>query len=493
MKRNLKKAFILEKLEEYKNDISKLWKLLNYLSGRKKGDKVQPECLSLKSANEHNQFFATVGLKVQEELNTRVANAVPPQAPGSTPLRFKFKNETTKSISKLFDNLKSNVATGIDNLNAKLVKDSKNTILEYLTQIINLSFETSVFPDCMKTAIISPIFKEGNPDDITNYRPISILPIISKIFERAAANQIVDFLEKNNLLNKNQHAYRKSHSTETCLFELMSDLYKNLDQKLYVAVAKLDLSKAFDSISHDLLLQKMQSLGMENPTIKWLKSYLSNRKQITQFKNYTSTNEIVKSGVPQGSILGPLLFLCYINDLPDAFIGKCKMLSYADDTQLLVTAKSKSELKEKLENAMTAAENWYKNNFMKNNIGKTEFLFFNPDNKNETLECDIHSNSEKIKLKSNTEIEILGVFIDNNLKFTKQINKIKKRAMNVTRQIHRIKYSLPIEQKMMLYNTIIAPLFNYGDVIWGGCDEKDSQSLQKVQNFAARSICGRKR
>ena len=268
----------------------------------------------------------------------------------------------------------------------------------------------------------------------------------------------------------------------------MSDLYKNLDQKFYVAVAKLDLSKAFDSISHDLLLQKMQKLGMENPTVKWLKSYLSDRKQITQFKNYTSSSEIVKSGVPQGSILGPLLFLCYINDLPDAFHGKCKMLSYADDTQLLVTAKSKNELKEKLENAMTAAENWYKNNFMKNNLGKTEFLFFSPDNKNEILECDIHSNGKKIKLESKTEIEILGVFIDNNLRFTKQINKIKKRAMNVTRQIHRINYFLPIDQKMMLYNTIIAPLFNYGDVIWGGCDEKDSKSLQKVQNFAARSI-----
>ena len=115
---------------------------------------------------------------------------------------------------------------------------------------------------------------------------------------------------------------------------------------------------------------------------------------------------------------------------------------------------------------------------MKNNLGKTEFLFFSPDNKNEILECDIHSNGKKIKLKSKTEIEILGVFIDNNLKFTKQINKIKKRAMNVTRQIHRINYFLPIDQKMMLYNTIIAPLFNYGDVIWGGCDEKDSQSLQ---------------
>ena len=195
LKRNLKKAFILEKLE-YKNDISKLWKLLNYLSGRQKGDKIEPECLSQKSANAHNQFFATVGLKVQEEINTHFADEVPLQTSGSTPLRFKFKNETTKSISKLFDKLKSNVATGIDTLNAKLVKDSKNTILEYLTQIINLSFETSIFPDCMKTAIISPIFKEGNPDDITNYCPISILPIISKIFERAAANQIVDFLEK---------------------------------------------------------------------------------------------------------------------------------------------------------------------------------------------------------------------------------------------------------------------------------------------------------
>ena len=130
---------------------------------------------------------------------------------------------------------------------------------------------------------------------------------------------------------------------------------------------------------------------------------------------------------------------------------------------------------------------------MKNNSGKTEFLIFSPYSKYETLKCDIFSNGKKETVESKDEIEILGVHIDNNLKFTKQINKIKKRAMNVTRQIHRINYFLPMEQKMMLYNTIIAPVFNYGDVIWGGCDEKDSQSLQRVQNFAARSICGRKK
>ena len=136
----------------------------------------------------------------------------------------------------------------------------------------------------MKIAIISPIYKEGDPDDITNYRPISVLPILSKIFERAAANQIVDFLEKNNLLSSCQHAYRKSHSTETCLFELMNTLYKNLDEKLYVAVAKLDFSKAFDSISHNILLDKMQKLGFENDSLSWIKSYLSERKEITQLR-----------------------------------------------------------------------------------------------------------------------------------------------------------------------------------------------------------------
>ena len=169
------------------------------------------------------------------------------------------------------------------------------------------------------------------------------------------------------------------------------------------------------------------------------------------------------------------------------------MLSYADDTQLLVTAKTKNELRNKLEQALNAAQNWYTGNSMLNNIGKTEFLVFSPHKKCETLECEFFSNNKKIKIVSKSFIEILGIQVDSNLKFTKQINQIKKRAMNVTRQIHRINFFLPMDQRLMLYNTIIAPLFNYGDVIWGGCDEKDSKSLQKVQNFAARSICGRRR
>ena len=493
MKTQLKKSYIIEKLEEYKNDVSKLWKLLNFLSGRQKGEKVEPECLSQQKVDENNHFFATVGIRVQEKLGGESGGDTAPRVDKLSPIEFAFKKETQKNIAKLFDSLKNNVATGIDSLNAKIIKDSKFSILPYITEIINLSFETGVFPDCMKVAIICPIFKEGDPDDITNYRPISILPIISKIFERAAANQIVDFLEKNNLLNQNQHAYRKGHSTETCLFELMNDTYKNLDKKLFVAVAKLDLSKAFDSISHDLLLQKMKTLGLENSALNWIKSYLTERKQVTQFKNFTSSTEIIKSGVPQGSILGPLLFLCYVNDLPNAFDGICKMLAYADDTQLLVSAKTKKELKVKLEAAMKAAQNWYSNNFMLNNVGKTDFLIFSPQRKNETLDCDIYNVNEKKTISSKSEIEILGVYIDSNLKFTKQINQIKKKAFNTTRQIHRINYFLPMEQKLMLYNTIIAPLFNYGDVIWGGCDEKDSKSLQKIQNFAARSINGKKK
>ena len=173
-------------------------------------------------------------------------------------------------------------------------------------------------------------------------------------------------------------------------------------------------------------------------------------------ENFTTSTEIIKSGVPQGSILGPLLFLCYVNDLPNAFDGICQMLAYADDTQLLVTAKTKKELKIKLETAMKAAQNWYSNNFMLNNVTKTDFLIFSPQRKNESLDCDIYNVNEKKTIKSKSVIEILGVQIDSKLKFTKQINQIKKKAFNTTRQIHRINYFLPMEQKLMLYNTIIA-------------------------------------
>ena len=382
------------------------------------------------------------------------------------------------------------MATGIDNIPAKIIKQAKTIITPYITKIINISFETNTFPDILKKAIIKPIFKNDDKNDISNYRPISILPVLSKIFERVTLNQLTQYFEKHDLLTGFQHAYRKFHGTVTCLFELLNEIYQLIDNKNKVAIVSLDLSKAFDTINHQLLIQKLKSFNLKSNATDFLQSYLSNRMQVTKLDRFTSTFEEVKSGVPQGSILGPFLFLCFVNDLPDVFKNVCKFMAYADDTQLLVFDKDLEGLKEKVKNVIDLAQNWYNKNGMKNNSSKSEILVISTK-KTDKLKINVIENGEQKTVKSKRWIKILGVFIDHILSWSKQINIVKKNATNVIRKIHRINKFLPLKLKMTLYNTLITPILNYADIIWGGCNKIHGNRLQVTQNFAARSILGK--
>ena len=488
---HLKKDFVNEKVEKADSDISELWKLLNLLTDKPKSKNIEPDKITKEKANDFNKFFATVGSSIQEKLKEKLdKTALDKKFDG---IDFCFVEEKDETIKKLIKNIDDKVATGEDNISAKLIKYCNEEITPYLTKIINQGYKTKTFPDILKKAIIKPIFKKGDPNDISNYRPISILSIISKIFERCAGNQMINFLIPNNIIHPSQHAYQKGHSPITCLFELLNEIYNAVDNRMFVAVASLDLSKAFDSISHDLLLKKLLSLGIGNDATAWIKSYLSNRIQKTKFEHFMSDWEIVQSGVPQGSILGPLLFLCFTNDLPNTFENKCDIFSYADDSQLLVKSKNKSDLEMKLKTAISTAQSWYTKNSMLNNTGKTELIIFHPKDKNDEISIEIMDEGEKITLKSKENIKILGLYIDNELKWTKQVKTVKKKSMNTTRRVHRINYFLPKNLRMILYHALISPQFDFGDIFYGGCNEKDARSLQRVQNFAVKSITGNRK
>ena len=490
LKKILKQKYILEELEKAGDDVKKLWKILNFLIGKnEKPEIIEPEDLNQEKVNNYNKFFATIGLNIQKELNID-EEFTADNNHNFTP--FTFKNESVESVNKIIDGIKTNVATGNDNIPAKIIKLSKTLISPYITKIINLSFETKTFPDILKNAIIKPIHKKDDKNDISNYRPISILPVISKIFERATLNQLIEFFEENCLISCLQHAYRKNHGTVTCLFELLNEIYELIDKKLKVAIVSLDLSKAFDSINHSLLLKKLKSFNLNQESIDYIQSYLSNRKQVTKLSKYTSSEEEVKSGVPQGSILGPFLFLCFVNDLPEVFNEKSKFIAYADDTQLLVYDTNLENLTEKVEHVIIEAQKWYEKNGMKNNSSKSEILVIS-SKKSDKIKINVTEEGKQKIVKSKKWIKILGVFIDHLLSWSKHISAVKKNATNVIRKIHRINKFLPFKLKMTLYNTLIVPIFNYADVIWGGCNKVQGKRLQTTQNFAARSMLGRRK
>ena len=217
---------------------------------------------------------------------------------------------------------------------------------------------------------------------------------------------------------------------------------------------------------------------------------MSNRKQVCKFSKYISSEDEIKSGVPQGSILGPFLFLCFVNDLPLVFDNSTKFIAYADDTQLLVYYKDLDRLKNKVENVILKAQKWYDKNGMKNNSSKSEILVVSTK-KTDKIKITVTEEGLPKIVKSKKWIKVLGVYIDHILSWSKQINIVKRNATNVIRKIHRINKFLPHKLKMTLYNTLITPIFNYADIIWGGCNKVHGKRLQVTQNFAARSILGK--
>ena len=490
LKRKLKKNYLTEKLTTTKDDPKATWKILNSIIGcNNNKENTEPDLMTQSKADEFNQFFAHIGENILKELNLTVP---------STNLKghdgFNFALESEETIAKMIEQMKPDVATGRDGISSKVIKDAKTTIAPLLTKIINIGYATNTFPDCMKMASIRPIHKKEDPNIISNYRPISILPCLSKIFERSASNQLISYLEKNNLLNPAQHAYRRLHGTQTCLFQVLDHTQRLLDEGKLVAIVSLDLSKAFDAINHDMLLRKLTNLGLSESSLVWIKSYLSNRIQYTKFSNFTSKDEKVKAGVPQGSILGPLLFICFSNDIYTDFQDKCKCYSYADDSQFIIAAKNQKELTKKIEEIIKMAHRWYSQNCMKANQGKTEILVVNKGNiRTENMKIKVQEKGKLKILRPSKFIKVLGILIDENLNWRKQVLKVRKSASNTIRKLHRINHLLPIDIKIQLYNALVVPHFDYADVIWGGCSTQMSRKLQITQNFAVKSITGAKK
>ena len=489
LKYKLKRKYYTEQFRKHEGDMKKTWKLLKEATGNTNiHETIEPENMNKERANKFNHFFATVGSEIQKKLKV-----MKHRTNFNGLVGFKFQPETEQTVEKLIDRIRHDVAVGPDNISARLIKDSKSEITPWLTKIINLGYQNKSFPDCMKIANIKPLHKKNCTEETSNYRPISILPTLSKVLERAATDQIVGYLERNKLISRNQHAYRKGHSTQTCLVELTNLLYEYMDKGKYSGVASLDLSKAYDSIKHSLLLHKLAKLGFGEESLMWVNSYLSNRKQRTKFKNITSDEEIITSGIPQGSIIGPILFVCFTNDLAEVFGDECHIISYADDTQLVVQANNINELKQKIERMISLAQNWYENNSMKNNIGKSEILIMAKGNKEETVSIQVTDERKPVKLKSKNNLKILGVYIDSKLNWTKQTNYVKKNSINIIRNLHRIKHILPTKEKIRLYNSMVTPHFGYADVVWNGCGIVNARKLQSAQNFAVRTIVNKRK
>ena len=368
--RHAKSEYFYDKFNSVKNNARKTWEYINSLLGKKKGKSANIDSVKLddeiitdkgKIADAFNEFFSTIGTKLSNQQTNTVKEKFKTYVNTPVTQSLFLKPIKPKELMKIVLKMKNNTSPGYDNISIKVVKKVIPHISNVLCKIFNCSMCNGVVPDKMKIARVTPIHKKGDTSIMNNYRPISVLTIFTKIFERCMYNRVTDFLNKHKILFKNQFGFRHGHSTSSAILELIHKITQAIEKKEFTLSVFIDLSKAFDVIDHTILIHKLKYYGIRGKCLNWFESYLNNRQQFTVVNGTNSKYNTVRCGVPQGSILGPLLFLIYVNDLPQCSQSLHYIL-FADDTSVFVSGNDLSSLVVNMNIQLTNIATWMEAN-----------------------------------------------------------------------------------------------------------------------------------
>ena len=341
-----------------------------------------------------------------------------------------------------------------------------------------------VVPEDLKIAKIIPIYKSDDKKIISNYRPISVLPAFSKILERLIYKRLLDFINQHGILSQNQYGFRKNISTAMALVDLVDKISSSIENNEYTIGIFIDLAKAFDTVNHDILLNKLYHYGVRGIPYEWFKSYLNNRKQYVYLNNAYSNHLPIICGVPQGSILGPLLFLLYINDL-STVTKLLTFIMFADDTNIFVSGKNLDHIVSVVNSELKTINTWFSANLLSLNIKKTNYMLFGNKKQNDVL---ISINQENITRVSQTKF--LGVIIQSNLKWNAHITSIANKISKTIGVINKARHALDTRHLKMLYVSLIEPYLTYCCIVWANPVKNTGlELLYKLQKRSVRIIC----
>ena len=462
----------------------KIWKLISRLTTSQNLSDT-PDILP----DEFNDYFVSVGQTVSDSLDNDVNTNDCWKGPKSNVL-FKFDVVECSLVNKHLKQLNFNSSVDVLGFDSKLLRVAADVITPVLTKMFNVCITDGTVLDDWKCARVSPIYKgNGSKSDKCNYRPISVISHVAKIFEKVIQVQLMSFLIENNFISIDQSAYRKHHNTQTSLHRVVDDWLYNIGDNLFTGVCLLDIKKCFDSIDHKRLIFKLDCYGIRDVECQFFMSYLSNRKQAVKCNNILSNYKETSVGVPQGSVLGPILFLLFVNDLSQHIhLGNANL--YADDCIVYCTGTSVSEVNSNLQKCIDDVSYWYSRNKLVLNTTKSSSMLITSKHKHQTT---VDGNSLNISI-ADCEIvqvdhcEYLGVKIEQSLCWDLHINKLCGSLTRKVGMLSRMRKSTPRDIMIKIYMSSVQPCIDYAITVWGNTTNCNLDKIQRIQNFAARVV-----
>ena len=479
-------------LKKYKSNLKKSWAVIKDVINRKKFGKtcskfyINNKCVSNKTliADSFNSYFINIGPNLASHIPDVVGES-PLDMMGDRVLHSIFINPVVESEVESIIKLLKPSSPGWDSISADVVKVTRKSFIVPLTHIMNMSLTTGIFPSELKIARVIPILKAGDPMQFSNYRPVSVLPLFSKILERLMYNRVIAFINKHKLLYAFQFGFREGYSTDLAMLYLVDKISDAIESGDYVLGLFLDFTKAFDTVNHKILLQKLDYYGIRGTALKWFDSYISKREQYVDFEGVSSTKKFISCGVPQGSILGPLLFLLYINDIANVSSLLFSLL-FADDSNMFLSGKDPNELIRIMNTEIDKTIKWLNINKLTLNVKKTHYMIFRKTKNKLQLTESLAINGETIGMVKDTKF--LGMIIDDTLSWKEHIKYICGKIARGTGIICKCRKYFKEATLVTMYYSFVYPYLCYCINIWGNTYDSYLDPLIKLQKRIVRLI-----